>query len=82
MKKYAYKKLVEYTDKEIVNKYSDLWNKIFKENNYRTNDLTRLDKLEIELEKRGFLVDVENNVIVADEELSLTVGFKILQLTI
>ena len=25
------KKLVEYTDKEIVNKYSDLWNKIFKE---------------------------------------------------
>jgi len=76
------KKLVEYTDKEIVNKYSDLWNKIFKENNYRTNDLTRLDKLEIELEKRGFLVDVENNVIVADEELSLTVGFKILQLTI
>ncbi len=76
------KKLVEYTDKEIVNKYSDLWNKIFKENNYRTNDLTRLDKLEIELEKRGFLVDVENNVIVADEELSLTVGFKTLQLTI
>lgn len=76
------KKLVEYTDKEIVNKYSDLWNKIFKENNYRTNDLIRLDKLEIELEKRGFLVDVENNVIVADEELSLTVGFKILQLTI
>lgn len=78
----AIKKLVEYTDKEIVNKYSDLWNKIFKENNYRTNDLTRLDKLEIELEKRGFLVDVENNVIVADEKLSLTVGFKILQLTI
>jgi len=76
------KKLVEYTDKEIVNKYSDLWNKIFKENNYRTNDLIRLDKLEIELEKRGFLVDVENNVIVADEELSLNVGFKILQLTI
>lgn len=76
------KKLVEYTDKEIVNKYSDLWNKIFKENNYRTNDLTRLDKLEIELEKRGFFVDVENNVIVADEELSLTVGFKTLQLTI
>lgn len=76
------KKLVEYTDKEIVNKYNDLWNKIFKENNYRTNDLTRLDKLEIELEKRGFLVDVENNVIVADEELSLTVGFKTLQLTI
>ena len=76
------KKLAEYTNKEIVNKYSDLWNKIFKENNYRTNDLTRLDKLEIELEKRGFLVDVENNVIVADEELSLTVGFKILQLTI
>lgn len=78
----AIKKLVEYTDKEIINKYNDLWNKIFKENNYRTNDLTRLDKLEIELEKRGFLVDVENNVIVADEELSLTVGFKILQLTI
>lgn len=76
------KKLVEYTDKEIVNKYSDLWNKIFNENNYRTNDLTRLDKLEIELEKRGFLVDVENNVIVADEELSLNVGFKTLQLTI
>lgn len=76
------KKLVEYTDKEIINKYNDLWNKIFKENNYRTNDLTRLDKLEIELEKRGFLVDVENNVIVADEELSLTVGFKTLQLTI
>ena len=76
------KKLVEYTDKEIVNKYNDLWNKIFKENNYRTNDLTRLDKLEIELEKRGFLVDVENNVIVADEELSLTIGFKTLQLTI
>lgn len=78
----AIKKLVEYTDKEIINKYNDLWNKIFKENNYRTNDLTRLDKLEIELEKRGFLVDVENNVIVADEELSLNVGFKTLQLTI
>lgn len=76
------KKLAEYTNKEIVNKYSDLWNKIFKENNYRTNDLTHLDKLEIELEKRGFLVDVENNVIVADEELSSTVGFKILRLTI